>query len=60
MKTNGDDRIKRGALVFVRKGEQVTCTLGEPGDPESEHVFTVHQSFMPDIIAGLTAMKRIT
>lgn len=57
------DKVKRGQLVFVRDGELLTCHLGDPMEgpsfrAESEHILTVHESLIADLIAGLTAMKR--
>lgn len=59
--------IERGALHFRRvdsighdrryQGVVVECWLGPPDDRESEHVFTVDQTYVPDIIAGLRALE---
>lgn len=52
--------LRRGALFFTRCGRDesnVLCTYGQPGEPESEHVFELHESYIDDVIAGLTAMK---
>lgn len=53
--------LRRGSLTFERVAPEesnVKCTLGDPEDPESEHVFQIHESLIDDVIAGLTAMKR--
>lgn len=53
--------LKRGHLTFRRVGaneSNIECTLGDPKDPESEFIFQVHEYYIDDIIAGLTAMKK--
>ena len=51
-------RVRRGAFTYTLKGELVTCTLGEPEDPESGHIFALHHSYLPEVIAGLQAIVR--
>lgn len=59
------DKVKRGELYFVRRepssrvnnpGSVIECSLGEFGDPESEFMFEIHEAYIPDVIAGLTAL----
>lgn len=45
-----------GRCQFVRNGEHVQCWIGDPGHPESELVFEVHQYWAADIAAGLSEM----
>lgn len=55
------DKVKRGPLFFLRgPGGLVTCHYGDPTKigGESEHIFTVHESLVADLIAGLTAVKQ--
>lgn len=53
-------QVERGGLHFTRSGlggVVITCTLGVPGEAESETVFCVHQDWLPAMIAGLVAMN---
>lgn len=49
--------IKRGQLHFFKTNGIVLCTLGPGTDPESQFVFQVHESLLPDLIAGATAIS---
>jgi len=50
-------RVVRGAFTFqILSNEQVHVTLGDPASPESEFVLHVHESYLPDLIAGLSAL----
>lgn len=49
------NEITRGQFRFVKIGEVVHVWMGPVGDPESERVMTIHESFLKDIVAGLTA-----
>lgn len=51
-------QVTRGAFTYSIEGELVTCTLGDPKDPESEHVFALDHSYLPEVIAGLQAIVR--
>lgn len=62
------DQVKRGELYFRRiepgsginnPGSVIECSLGEFGDPESEFIFKIHEAYIPDVIAGLTALIKI-
>lgn len=51
------ERVVRGPFTFeIRSDEQVHVTLGDPASPESEFVLQVHESYLPDLIAGLSAI----
>ena len=51
------DRVVRGAFTFeVLTDEQVRVTLGDPESPESEFIMQVHESYLSDLIAGMTAV----
>lgn len=50
--------FKRGEFYFERVERQcVRCWLGPPGESESEFIFELHESFIDDLIAGLTVLK---
>ena len=52
--------IVRNHIHFVVKDKDpgiIHVSLGDPEDPESEHIMAIHESFIPDIIAGLTGLK---
>lgn len=62
-KMNEPQQVERGGLHFTRSGVGgmvITCTVGRPGEPETEHVFCVHQDWLPAMIAGLAAMQHDT
>jgi len=50
------EAARSGGCHFVRNGERVQCWIGDPAYPDSEFVFEVHQYWIPDIAAGLSAM----
>lgn len=53
-------QVKRGELVFVAADRGlVFVTLGEPDSPESERVLEIHESYIKDLIAGLTAITQV-
>ena len=49
--TKADGR--RGPMRFHIEKELVHVWLGEPHDPESEHMTTFHQGYLKDMIAVL-------
>lgn len=52
-------QITRGALHFLvtdQQPNQVRVSLGDSKDPESEHIMILDLTFIPDLIAGLTAL----
>lgn len=51
-------KIIRGELYFELIGKDtVQCYLGDPEHSDSEFIFEVHESYINDIIAGLTSLK---
>jgi hypothetical protein len=53
-------QIVRGEFYFRQVPVNcVQCTLGDPDDSESEHIFTLHESYLDEIIAGLKALKSV-
>lgn len=58
MMPNEPTRVKRGRFTYTMDVELVTCTLGEPDNPESEFVFSLHHLYLPEVIAGLQAIVR--
>ena len=51
------NEIVRGGFHFIKKNENIICWLGEPDNPESEFIFEVHEFYVKDLVAGLTAIK---
>ncbi len=49
--------IERGGFYFYMVADVLVVWLGKPHEPESERVMEVNESYLPQIIAGLTAMK---
>lgn len=49
--------IERSGLYFEMVDDVLTVTLGFPGEGESEHILEIHKQYLPDLIAGLTAVK---
>ena len=57
---NEPTKVERGGLCFTRSGLDgaiITCTLGPPGEPESETIFCVNEWYLPAMVAGLVAMQ---
>lgn len=53
------DKVVRGHFTFeIMSDEQVRVTLGDPSSPESEFILQVHQFYLPDLIAGLSAINK--
>ncbi len=53
--------IKRGSLYFDFDTNSgiMKCTLGEPNDPESEYIFSLHKDYLVDLVAGIKAIVSI-
>ena len=51
--------IERGGFYFYKVADVVVVWLGKPHDPESERIMEIHESYLPQLIAGLKAAKEI-
>jgi hypothetical protein len=49
--------IERGGFYFYMVADVVVVWLGKPREPESERVMEINEDYLPQLIAGLTAMK---
>lgn len=49
--------VVRGEFRFLIRKEIVEIWMGEPNESESEYVGGFNKSFLPQIIAGLTALR---
>ena len=50
-------KVVRGEFRFLIRKEIVEIWMGEPDESESEFVGSFNKSFLPQIIAGLTALR---
>lgn len=45
-------------FVYTKEGDIITCYLGEdPNDPESEHIFTIHQDHIYNLVNGISQIQ---
>jgi hypothetical protein len=50
--------IRRGPFFIYNESHDNVCVfLGERSSPESEHIVTIHKSYLPALIAGLKAVQ---